>query len=108
MQVEGTATAKLEEFSMVKREKKKSELLKCSEGRGDWHETRSDTRWAQLLKGTRRNMNAIPLECIKRRDCKLISLVLSSLWLLCGKWTTSGARAKAQRPVGDHAASQKV
>ena len=64
---------------MVKREKKKSELLKCSEGRGDWHETRSDTRWAQLLKGTRRNMNAIPLECIKRCDCKLISLVLSSL-----------------------------
>lgn len=90
------------------REKKKSELLKCSEGRGDWHETRSDTRWAQLLKGTRRNMNAIPLECIKRRDCKLINLVLSSLWLLCGKWTTSGARAKAQRPVGDHEASQKV
>lgn len=77
-------------------------------GGGDWHETRSDTRWAQLLKGIRRNMNAIPLECIKRRDCKLINLVLSSLWLLCGKWTTSGARAKAQRPVGDHAASQKV
>lgn len=34
MQVEGRATAKLEEFSMVKREKKKSELLKCSEGWG--------------------------------------------------------------------------
>ena len=77
-------------------------------GGGDWHETRSDTKWAELLKSTGRNMNAIPWECIKRRDYKLINLVLSSLWLLCEKWTTSGARAKAQRPVGDHAVSQKM
>lgn len=42
MQVEGIATAMLEEFGMSKREK--SELLKSVREGIDWHETRSDTR----------------------------------------------------------------
>ena len=45
-------------------------------------------------------MNAIPLEYIKRHDHELINSVFSSLWLPCEKWTTSGARVEAQRPLG--------
>lgn len=90
---------------LKERERKKVGCWSAVKGWGDWHETRSHTKRAELLKGTRRNMNAIPLECIKRRTINWL-ICFGAPWLVCEKWTTSGARAKAQRP-GDHAVSQK-